>query len=796
MDILKLEDTIDGINETLIRYYSRPPGCCKKVKTAILDRARVKGTLPVLVLTYKDVQEIGKELIHESLYDYVTYLNRKTLNDVLYRLMQKGLIESPYFNVPQQKYRKVYTTFDRVKYEELLLIEALDRELRTFDIDNPDLPVRARLSKDADLVCRIIASSAIHGAMLFKGFHEQLLSLSLENIDLMHGFLTVKLHQSEDIGEDYSPAFFRYFISPITMVYILNYVSLYRKELKIGRPRLKNKTAGSILFGDHWREEAGNVSSLFRQWTETIARKFDLPSGMDIERFRYVTVRYLPLKYPIFLLSIHSRALLSDSLAPYHFSPLLNMKTSIVSDNFRSLAKSGKGSNETLREIIGNDGPLAKAVLEIISLRGSMKDKADKKATAERIRLEAQTITKAVAQDSGELPPVLGNYRIYWDWLLYLIESTRLSPGSISTYTGSIGRHFIPLLSEKNMLTSGKEYIETRILECIKRYETNSLIKDLRRFFSFIKLQHPGVELPGLSQKKFRKAVRSVSKPLLYFEDVRKVIAAVPDVQLRLIIILGFYAGLRAGEIVNLKLGNIIYDGGYVLCVRKSKTKNGARNIPLYLLMPDDHLMELITYWKTEMAGRRPEDFLFMKKGRRLDSKDTSPIIERLFEQISGIVMEFHHLRHSFSCWFLIRWFAAIYGKDLFDPDCQFLREEVFGADCLERLKLLLFGFRVLKKGQDSFSHVFAALARLVGHGSPRITIRHYIHVTDFLMHLYLRKKHSGYKAGLTKKTLAKLLNVSHVTMPRYFGGSPSRPLTVQDIVDAQKTRLGLADNI
>lgn len=79
MDISKLEEAIDRINEMLVRVYSRPPGCCKKVKAAILARATVVETLSRLELVYKDIQEIGKELIHETPFDYVTYLNRKHL---------------------------------------------------------------------------------------------------------------------------------------------------------------------------------------------------------------------------------------------------------------------------------------------------------------------------------------------------------------------------------------------------------------------------------------------------------------------------------------------------------------------------------------------------------------------------------------------------------------------------------------------------------------------------------------------------------------------------------------------
>ena len=154
--------------------------------------------------------------------------------------------------------------------------------------------------------------------------------------------------------------------------------------------------------------------------------------------------------------------------------------------------------------------------------------------------------------------------------------------------------------------------------------------------------------------------------------------------------------------------------------------------------------------------------------------------------------MEFHHLRHSFANWFLIRWFATIHGKDLFDSGCEFLQDEVFSADYLERIRLLLYGFRVLETGQDSFSHVFAALSRLIGHRSPKMTIRHYIHVLDFLMHLYLQKKHGNMQIKITKKTLGDLLNVSHMTLSKYLRSKSIDQITIQDIVNIQKKRLAL----
>jgi integrase len=258
---------------------------------------------------------------------------------------------------------------------------------------------------------------------------------------------------------------------------------------------------------------------------------------------------------------------------------------------------------------------------------------------------------------------------------------------------------------------------------------------------------------------------------------------------------LGFYAGLRAGEFASLRMSNLIYDGGYVLCVRKSKTKNGVRNIPLYLLMPDKYLRELVEYWKKEMNTRKPRDYFFTNNGKMLNSKKMATLVAGFFLDSLGISMRNHYLRHSFASWFLIRWFAATYGKNFFDPACSFLKEDLFDEEYLKRIRHLLYGFRILQRGQENFSHIFAALARLVGHGSPRITIKNYIHVIDFLTHLYFRKKYNNPQVKMTSKKLAVLLNVSHATLPLEFRGKSLKVIRVEDIVKFQKERLRLSNN-
>jgi len=128
VDLKRLESEIDEINETLSRVYSTSERISNKVKEVIIDLAESKVDDPDLVFTFEEVKNIGNKLIHNTIYDYTTRLRRETFNEVIHRLMHKGLIESAYFKVHRQTHRMLYTRLLGIGYEELLLLAAVDKE--------------------------------------------------------------------------------------------------------------------------------------------------------------------------------------------------------------------------------------------------------------------------------------------------------------------------------------------------------------------------------------------------------------------------------------------------------------------------------------------------------------------------------------------------------------------------------------------------------------------------------------------------------------------------------------------
>jgi len=813
VDLKALETELDLIGEKLLKVYSTPESVSSKVKEAILALAGIKAEDSQLKFTSEEVKNLGEALVHNNRdYDYVTYLRRTALNNVIYYLSQKSLLESDYLNVPQQTYRKLFTIYHGIGNKELLLIEAIDRSLQSFAL--LDLPKNNIGLKENEIVCRTVASFAVHGGMVFHGFQRELLSLCFRDIDLENNFLSIRntKQQAKD-AMNLESSFFRYFITPVTMVYILLLMLIQKKDRRSLKTPIRPKVlADRKVFGERW--EAAGLSSfndIFKKWTGKIAKQNGLDVEMDIARFRCVCAAYLSTKYPIFLLSVQARMLKSDSLSMHSLSPLLDIESP------GSAIKPGSSQHSYVakrdyEDLLKDDQELVEAIKHIISLRGEVKaienrSKSKRWVLAYKIRAEITEIKKIEQLIRGNIPIVLENYIVYWQWVLSLIEPNNteddpkvLSGGSIKTYTGSIGKYFIPLLTEKRIQDATIEELYDKIEFFISKYQSNANTSNIRKFLKFVRDQHGRVELKELIDKKYANLAISYPKPLLHFSDVTTVLSWLAgrdsDSMFRYAIILGFYAGLRAGEIEGLKLSNLIYDGGYVLCIRKSKTKNGIRNIPLYLIMPEEYLKELVDYWRGEIKKRPAHDFFFVRKGKSISSKQLATRVSKLFAEKLKIVIRFHHLRHSFANWFLIRWFAAIHGREHFSPTAPFLKSIVFSKDYLHRVSCLLFGFREPQNGQNNFSHVFAALARLIGHGSPKVTIRYYIHTVDFLSYLCFRRKYAHFRVKIKSKELSRLLNVTREGLPSKFRGKSFKHVDVHDIIEEQKNRLGLKTNL
>ena len=157
--------------------------------------------------------------------------------------------------------------------------------------------------------------------------------------------------------------------------------------------------------------------------------------------------------------------------------------------------------------------------------------------------------------------------------------------------------------------------------------------------------------------------------------------AGAKSLKLRLMLALGYGCGLRAGEVVRLRAGDIDSAQGIIRVVQSKGRKDR------HVMLPDEVLDLLRQWWKERPtrydAGVPPLERLVFP-GRKGGKPLTTRQLNRLFHeacQAAGIQkrVTLHSLRHSFATHLLdqgtdIRLIQAVLGHDKLDTTARYTR--------------------------------------------------------------------------------------------------------------------------
>lgn len=232
----------------------------------------------------------------------------------------------------------------------------------------------------------------------------------------------------------------------------------------------------------------------------------------------------------------------------------------------------------------------------------------------------------------------------------------------------------------------------------------------------------------------------------------------------RIILVLGFYCGLRRSEAWKLKVIDVQGTTKPTLVIREHKdgrslkSKAATRNIPLRPFLPDEHLQRLMGFVqkrKTQERVQKYSDNLFCIPdlgGRLVSPKSLFSSVHQILRLVCrDDTIRFHHLRHSFASWFLL---ANMLHDLKADP-------EVFPYLPRTTEWLRHAGHRrylLLAHNDPTRKHAYH-LAQQIGHSTPATTLEHYFHFLELIVRAALNRSESV--SGAKSAALIRMLPTS-----------------------------------
>jgi len=208
------------------------------------------------------------------------------------------------------------------------------------------------------------------------------------------------------------------------------------------------------------------------------------------------------------------------------------------------------------------------------------------------------------------------------------------------------------------------------------------------------------------------------------------------------VLTLGFYGGLRASEVLNLTLGDLVISkptthavtGEFYSHVLRTKTPAGRRTIPLHRLLPEEARRTLHAWCNERQASaiatgadrnrRLVPLFGPLEEGRRPVWNEVIQGPMQYMRRVLQTDIDFHGLRHSAASWLLLRAYLLIEPElgprlaqgthPLLDPAENKTLDEMFSA--------------FEPKASNAQEKILIFLAKFLGHANIRTLMLTYAH--------------------------------------------------------------------
>ena len=219
----------------------------------------------------------------------------------------------------------------------------------------------------------------------------------------------------------------------------------------------------------------------------------------------------------------------------------------------------------------------------------------------------------------------------------------------------------------------------------------------------------------------------------------------------RLMLTIAYRCGLRRSEVLMLDRVDLLLEHPAEILIRPTssrtlKTPSATRKLPVHALLSSDELTDL----KVWLASRKRQEekgrfsrHLFASKATNQGAIPEDKLLEELhalMREITGdVTIRFHHLRHSFACHMNTTLMSSHMCKP--NPIYALLpQSEEAMAQCVAMRENLYRNSNMTRRD-------LWAIATLLGHSGPDVSLEHYIHTFDIGLAWYLDQSDVAPKA-------------------------------------------------
>ena len=225
-----------------------------------------------------------------------------------------------------------------------------------------------------------------------------------------------------------------------------------------------------------------------------------------------------------------------------------------------------------------------------------------------------------------------------------------------------------------------------------------------------------------------------------------------PDRRLRqagLVVALGYYGGLRTGDIKNLTLADVVFNDR--LCdldieICRGKSRNTRRRLPFHALAPS-HIQSQIREFSVDRLSEFPNRKILSKipllgPESCIESYDFASIARLarfVLKQAFGADTNIHTLRHCFCSNLMIRWYSIRHPDML--QDLRDASHEIYQPGLQDQLDRF---FSVMPQEDGEIRpHDLISMIKLTGHANPETLFQYYVHTFGVIQSHAMRSCHS-----------------------------------------------------